>query len=236
MGYSFGTDQITLTRQNLPPGAGGGGLPFENDQPSQTVNYIINVGGAFSGNSTDVLGEVVPFLGNFAPAGYMFASGQLLSIQANQALFSLLGTTYGGNGTTTFALPDLDGKTIVGAGSDAFRTVLPGTTTGQDTTTLANSNLPFPLGGDLPVSNDQPSLALTYLVATQGVFPNGSAFSPNQPYLGEIIAYAGTGGGLSNMLADGWAVANGQTLSIAQNSALFSALGTGLWRQRLDHF
>ena len=57
------------------------------------------------------------------------------------------------------------------------------TTTGQDSTTLANSNLPFPLGGDLPVSNDQPSVALTYLVATSGLFPNGIQASPQTPHI-----------------------------------------------------
>jgi microcystin-dependent protein len=53
------------------------------------------------------LGQIVMFGGNFAPKGYAFCNGQLLSIAQNQALFSLLGTTYGGDGRTTFALPDL---------------------------------------------------------------------------------------------------------------------------------
>jgi len=53
---------------------------------------------------------------NFAPQGFLFAQGQLLPINQNQALFSLLGTTYGGNGQTTFALPDLRGRVPVGAG------------------------------------------------------------------------------------------------------------------------
>lgn len=85
--------------------------------------------------------------------------------------------------------------------------------------------MPAPNGPDLPVSNDQPSLALTYLVATQGIFPNGN-FQAGQPVLGEVIAYAGTGSQLSNMLQDGWAVANGAQLSISQNSALFAVIGT----------
>ncbi|HEX9327044.1 MAG TPA: phage tail protein, partial [Reyranella sp.] len=55
------------------------------------------------------------FAGNFEASGYMACDGRLLSIAQNQALFSLLGTTYGGNGTTTFALPDLRGRDIVGA-------------------------------------------------------------------------------------------------------------------------
>lgn len=53
---------------------------------------------------------------NFAPNGWAFCAGQILPISQNTALFSLLGTTYGGNGTTTFALPDLRGRVPVGAG------------------------------------------------------------------------------------------------------------------------
>ena len=56
------------------------------------------------------VGEIRMFGGNFAPAGWMFCEGQLLQIRENQALFALLGTTYGGDGRTTFALPDLRGK------------------------------------------------------------------------------------------------------------------------------
>jgi microcystin-dependent protein len=54
---------------------------------------------------------------NFAPKGYALANGQLLPINQNQALFSLVGTTYGGNGTQTFALPNLQGRTSVGVGN-----------------------------------------------------------------------------------------------------------------------
>lgn len=63
------------------------------------------------------LGEVKMFAGNFAPRGYAFAHGQLLAISSNQALFSILGTTYGGDGRTTFALPDLRGRVPVGPGT-----------------------------------------------------------------------------------------------------------------------
>ena len=65
------------------------------------------------------LGEIrlVPF--TFAPKGWAFCAGQLLPINQNQALFALLGTTYGGNGRTTFALPDLRGRVPVGAGESA---------------------------------------------------------------------------------------------------------------------
>lgn len=59
------------------------------------------------------IAEVRMFAGNFAPRGWAFCEGQILSISENQALFSLLGTTYGGDGRTTFALPDLRGRTPV---------------------------------------------------------------------------------------------------------------------------
>src|ERR1044072_3799666 len=65
------------------------------------------------------IGEVKAFGFNFAPRNYMFAAGQLLPIAQYTALFSILGTTYGGNGQTNFALPDLRGRVPVGNGSGA---------------------------------------------------------------------------------------------------------------------
>jgi len=66
------------------------------------------------------VGEIRIFAGNFAPAGWMFCEGQLLPISENETLFNLIGTTYGGDGMSTFALPDLRGRVPVhfGAGSD----------------------------------------------------------------------------------------------------------------------
>src|SRR5579872_5848574 len=66
--------------------------------------------------SNPFLGEIRMFAGNFAPLGFAFCQGQTLSISQNQALFALLGTTYGGNGTTTFNLPDLRGRLGLGFG------------------------------------------------------------------------------------------------------------------------
>lgn len=63
------------------------------------------------------LGEVRMFAGNFAPRGWLLCHGQLLSIAENTALFSLLGTTYGGDGRTTFALPDLRGRAPISKGT-----------------------------------------------------------------------------------------------------------------------
>jgi microcystin-dependent protein len=62
------------------------------------------------------VGEVRMFAGNFAPAGWLFCEGQLVAISENETLFNLIGTTYGGDGQSTFAMPDLRGRLLcVGA-------------------------------------------------------------------------------------------------------------------------
>ena len=63
------------------------------------------------------VGEIRIFAGNFAPAGWMFCEGQLLPISENETLFNLIGTTYGGDGQSTFALPDLRGRLPIHAGN-----------------------------------------------------------------------------------------------------------------------
>jgi len=63
------------------------------------------------------VGEVRMFAGNFAPAGWMFCEGQLLPISENETLFQLIGTTYGGDGQSTFALPDLRGRLPIHQGN-----------------------------------------------------------------------------------------------------------------------
>ncbi len=66
---------------------------------------------------TPYIGEIRMFAGNFAPSGWMFCEGQLLSISENDVLFALIGTTYGGDGQTTFALPDLRGRIPIHSGT-----------------------------------------------------------------------------------------------------------------------
>lgn len=89
------------------------------------------------------IAEIRMFAGNFAPNSWAFCSGQLLSIAQNTALFSLLGTTYGGNGQTTFALPDFRGRTPVGTGQGpGLADVLLGEVSGTPTVTLLTTNMP----------------------------------------------------------------------------------------------
>lgn len=89
------------------------------------------------------IGEIKMFGGNFAPRGYAFCMGQTLSIAQNTALFSLLGTTYGGNGQTTFALPDLRGRSPVGQfQGPGLSPIVLGEVGGAENVTLVQSQMP----------------------------------------------------------------------------------------------
>jgi microcystin-dependent protein len=88
--------------------------------------------------STPFLGTVKPFSFNYAPKGWALCNGQLLPINQNQALFSLLGTQYGGNGTTTFALPNLQGNFALSFSSNYGQ----GSTGGENTHTLLTTEMP----------------------------------------------------------------------------------------------
>lgn len=89
------------------------------------------------------IGEIRLFAPNFAPQGWQFCQGQLLAINQNQALFAILGTFYGGNGQTNFALPNLAGKAAIGVGSSAGTSnYVQGEITGSATKTILISQLP----------------------------------------------------------------------------------------------
>ncbi|MEB2779833.1 tail fiber protein [Algoriphagus sp. C2-6-M1] len=91
----------------------------------------------------ELLATIKLFSGNFAPRGYMSCEGQILSISNYTALFSLLGTQYGGNGSTTFALPDLRGRAPIGVGSGpGLSTISQGENGGTEQVTLTVNNLP----------------------------------------------------------------------------------------------
>ena len=93
--------------------------------------------------SEPYIGEIRMFGGNFAPKGWAFCDGTLMSVSENQALFSLLGTVYGGDGRTTFGLPDLRGRIPIHAGSGPGLTTRNlGTKSGDETVTLTADNLP----------------------------------------------------------------------------------------------
>ncbi|TXF89964.1 phage tail protein [Neolewinella aurantiaca] len=89
------------------------------------------------------LGQIIFFAGNFAPRGWAFCHGQLLPIASNQALFAILGTIYGGDGRTTFALPDLRGRAPVSEGTGpGLSSISIGQKGGTEQVTLNVTNLP----------------------------------------------------------------------------------------------
>ncbi len=93
--------------------------------------------------ATPYLGEIRIVSFNFAPKGWAFCNGQTLPINQNQALFALLGTTYGGNGTSTFQLPNLQGCAPVHMGDDPFGNFYQlGQAGGETSVTLLESELP----------------------------------------------------------------------------------------------
>lgn len=93
----------------------------------------------------EFIGIIKLFAGNFAPQGWAFCNGQLLSISQNQALFSILGTTYGGDGRTTFGLPDLRSRVALGGGQGAgpgLPSIALGQQAGEATHTLTTNEMP----------------------------------------------------------------------------------------------
>jgi len=90
-----------------------------------------------------LIGLIIMFGGNFAPRGWAFCDGQLLPIATNEALFSILGTTYGGDGRTTFALPDLRGRAPIHAGTGSGLTPRDiGEYSGEEDVTLISTEMP----------------------------------------------------------------------------------------------
>jgi microcystin-dependent protein len=243
-----GSENATLTVTTLPAHAhslpsgsstqnAGGGQAFDNTQPYLPLTFIISVNaGTFpsssSSNSPTFLAEVRIFAGNFAPPGWAMTNGQIMSISQNTALFSLLGTTYGGDGRTTFALPDLRGRAVLHPGTGPGLTARDlGEVTGQELVTLTTAQLPAHThtisGGNTGATgsgqshpNLQPSVALNSILALTGTFPSPSSGSTGDNFLAELRWFAG------NFAPGGWALTNGQLLSISQNTALFSLLGT----------
>ncbi len=92
--------------------------------------------------SSPYVGEIRMFAGNFAPAGWAFCDGSLLAISENEVLFNLIGTTYGGDGQQTFALPDLRGRVPIHMGSGGGGTYFIGQNGGEEQVWLSTGQLP----------------------------------------------------------------------------------------------
>ncbi len=156
MGESYGAESTILQVANMAPhnhfsssgastGISGGGQPFENNQPTLAVTYCIAQFGLFPSSTgmTDedgYVGEIVAFAGNFVPDGYIPCDGRLVTIQSSTfALFALLGTSFGGNGSTNFGVPDLRSRVPIMASEQ----IPLGTVIGGDTASMNITQLPM---------------------------------------------------------------------------------------------
>lgn len=217
----------------LVTGDTGGGQAFTNMQPSlalgqyiQTQGYYPQRDGGVPMNGT--LGQIRTFA--YSP-GYFpdAAQGQTLPVASNPALYSILGPTYGGDGVSTFGLPNLDGVTMIGAGGGVSPSYSVGDRVGAAGTTLSVDQMPAhthdvfggvatgATGGGAAIDNRQPSLAISYGIVANGLFRETY---DNEPAVGQIQAFAG------DFTPNGLLAANGQLLRIADYSELFAVIGT----------
>ncbi|MBX3481855.1 MAG: phage tail protein [Caulobacter sp.] len=157
------------------------------------------------------IGTIQPFAFNFAPRGWMLCAGQLLPISQYSALFSLIGTTYGGNGTSTFGLPDLRGRAVVGQGrGPGLSEYVMGEMTGTQTVTLLTTNMPQHnhLINASSTAGTSPNPANNYLAMS-----NGSDPGSGNPV--DVNVYAPAANTTMNPMAVGLAGGN-QPFSILQ--------------------
>jgi microcystin-dependent protein len=134
---------------------------------------------------TPYIGEIRMFAGNFAPAGWALCQGQLVPISENDTLFNLIGTTYGGDGQSTFALPDLQGRVPIHMGTFAGNTFIIGEKTGVESVTLTSNQIP------------QHNHPLTATSATPSLSPANAipAVANSVSQAGVMVYGAGTGAG-----------------------------------------
>ncbi len=156
------------------------------------------------------IGEIKIFGFNFAPQGYQTCYGQIMSIAQNTALFSLLGTTYGGDGQTTFALPDLRGRVPNGQGSGpGLPNYAMGEVGGTTNTTLTTSNIP----AHIHTLN-----AVT--VKTKASTANADETSPDGNYLANTSTASYSGDGATDNVFTGGTVVSGTTDPTGSNTPI----------------
>jgi microcystin-dependent protein len=141
MGQFNSSGNTTLNGNTLNPV--GGGLPHNNLPPYLVLNFCIATSGTFpshdaASSPNQMYGDIILFAGNFVPGGYLACDGSLLSIGTNDVLFNLIGTTYGGDGLNTFAVPDLRGRAPIHVGSGYAL----GQSGGAETVALTTGTIP----------------------------------------------------------------------------------------------
>jgi microcystin-dependent protein len=240
LGVTFGND-LTFALTNgpmVPSGPAGAGQPIALGQPVLELNYIICTNGNYAtvddSAQPPFYGEVRLFAGNFAPLGWAFCHGQLLTRTNNLALFSIIGTAFGGDGTNTFALPDARSRGVASIGQGpGLSPISLAERSGLTQTTLLPFAMPIhthplptfygidsgPAGSNGPRNNRQPYLGLSTVFYLQGNNPL-AAQTAYEPFVGEMTMFA-SGHGFPNAVQ-----AQGQVFGISANSFLYSIIRT----------
>ncbi|MBY0307996.1 MAG: tail fiber protein, partial [Phycisphaerales bacterium] len=248
------------------PTPGGGGAPISNVQPSLVVNPLIVTSGVYPFNGDGVGGAGPDVLDGWysqvifgASSSYtgvensrMPLRGQVLPISSNSALFSLIYNAYGGNGQTTFQLPDLSGRIAMHASPNTTGVAGPtiggrliAEAFGAQSVTLTAANLPphthavgapYPAtgstGAGAPFSRAQPTLTLRYFISTEGVFP-GNSMADDTPFIGEVFCMAAA---YSTYYPANCLPCEGQLLPVAGNEALYVVMGTAFGGDGVNTF
>lgn len=211
---------VTVEYGQLPAALGGAASPIDNDQYGIGMQYLIRTAGLFPSGDTAsfaTIGTVHPFVGSRVPDGFMRADGSLLDVQEFPALFAVLGDTYGGDGQSTFALPDLRNRIPVGTGTtENGQEIQLGQLLGSDQIELTAETVQ----GLSAINTMQPSIGMHYVVSTSGNYAS-LPVDGSESMLGQVILYAG----VQNASTEDWVFAQGQSLSVSANAALYSLLG-----------
>ncbi|UOD50392.1 tail fiber protein [Orrella daihaiensis] len=223
LGITQGTPEnsVLLSQEQLPTTLGGTMAPINNSQYGLGLQYMIQVEGIFPVGSEpmyNTIGMVYPFAAvveRGVPDGFLPADGRLLDIASYPALYAALGTAYGGNGISTFALPDLRNRVPIGTGRTETGQYI---AVGQELGVAPLSLLQPDIAGDSAVSVMQPSLGMNYVIILEG--PYGT-FNEGKPMMAQVLLYAGA------HIPDEWTFAKGQMIEITDDtSSLYSLLGT----------
>lgn len=164
------------------------------------------------------IGTILLWAPNFAPQGFSYCNGGLVAIQQNQALYALLGTTYGGNGTSTFGLPDLRSRAPMGAGMGAgpgLSSYPLGTMAGVEGVSLMTTEMP---------AHNHP--------ATGGIVANNTAGTSATPVAGGVLANGVAQIGFNTGTASIYAPSGGDAVTLAQGTV---ALQVGLAGNGVPH-
>ncbi len=169
--------------------------------------------------SNPFLGGIVLFAGNFPPVGWALCQGQLIPISQNSALFSLLGTTYGGNGVTTFALPDLRGRVPIGFGQGpGLSNYQQGEQIGTENVTLLSTHMPAH-------QHTVPSTGLTATANVKNAAGDRATPVGNVPAIeaaGVTATYSSAAGPYDTMAAGAISVGGTAITAVAGGSQPFS--------------